>query len=207
LFTHCVRVCVCLRMCVRACVCVVCVCVWWVLAASVSPPNHKPISLSLSLSLSLCLLIYLSDIHPTVVNIAPSPGEPLNCFAYVAWAPSQPRDRLADEDCVALDTNKQWLVSRCSMKLPYLCELWPGGDQPADTATRLTKCAALQSPGKPTVYALSTGYLDICVHSRCISSWHEAETPSQLVVCLYILQSNGIHKPATNVEFNSVTSG
>ncbi|PNF32703.1 hypothetical protein B7P43_G12960 [Cryptotermes secundus] len=75
-------------------------------------------------------------------------GEPLNCFDYVAWAPSEPRDRLADEDCVALGGNKQWQVSRCSAKLPYLCELWPGGDQPADTTIRLTKCAELQNSGE-----------------------------------------------------------
>jgi hypothetical protein len=96
---------------------------------------------------SLCLPI-CHDIDLAVVNILLCSGEPLNCFDYVAWAPSQPRDRLADEDCVALDGNKQWLVSKCSIKLPYLCELWPGGDQPPDNVIRLTKCAELQNPGE-----------------------------------------------------------
>lgn len=74
-------------------------------------------------------------------------GEPLNCFDYIAWAPSEPRDRLADEDCVVLDSYKQWGVTKCSTRMPYLCELWPSGDQTADTATRLTKCTVLQNLG------------------------------------------------------------
>jgi hypothetical protein len=78
-------------------------------------------------------------------------GEPLGCFDYIAWAPSEPRNRLPDEDCVVLDRNQQWGVTRCSAKMPYLCELWPGGDQRADTATRLTQCNSLQNTGRPQV--------------------------------------------------------
>jgi hypothetical protein len=74
-------------------------------------------------------------------------GEPLNCFDYVAWAPSEPRNRLPDEDCVVLDRNQQWGVTRCSAKMPYVCELWPGGEQAADTATTITRCTALQNAG------------------------------------------------------------
>jgi hypothetical protein len=76
-------------------------------------------------------------------------GEPLGCFDYIAWAPSEPRNRLPDEDCGVLDRNQQWGVTRCSAKMPYVCELWPGGDQRADTATRLTQCNALQNTGRP----------------------------------------------------------
>ncbi|XP_069674130.1 uncharacterized protein [Periplaneta americana] len=71
-------------------------------------------------------------------------GEPLRCFEYIAWAPSQPRNSLPKEDCVALDNNKLWRVMKCSIQLPFLCELWPGGDQPIGTATRLTECAAME---------------------------------------------------------------
>jgi hypothetical protein len=74
-------------------------------------------------------------------------GVRLDCFDYIAWGPSEPRDRLADEDCAVLSSNRQWGVTRCSTRMPYLCEMWPGGDQAAETATRLTKCAALQNPG------------------------------------------------------------
>ncbi|PSN48577.1 hypothetical protein C0J52_14668 [Blattella germanica] len=70
-------------------------------------------------------------------------GEPLNCFGYKAWGPSEPRDRLKDEDCAVLDDRKQWRVSRCSQRLPYICELWPGGDILNDITTGLVHCSEL----------------------------------------------------------------
>ncbi|XP_021914249.1 uncharacterized protein LOC110827162 isoform X2 [Zootermopsis nevadensis] len=94
-------------------------------------------------------------------------GEPLNCFDYIAWAPSEPRDRLADEDCVVLDSYKQWGVTKCSTRMPYLCELWPSGDQTADTATRLTKCTVLQNLDKIRSCIESTSAAETNKFSRC----------------------------------------
>ncbi|KAJ9587877.1 hypothetical protein L9F63_018689 [Diploptera punctata] len=74
-------------------------------------------------------------------------GEPLTCFEYQAWGPSEPRDRLDEEDCAMLDDKKQWRVTRCSEKLPYLCELWAGGDNPKDITTGLLYCSRIKDDG------------------------------------------------------------
>ena len=103
--------------------------------------------------------------HSTLYRSILIAGEPLGCFDYIAWAPSEPRNRQPDEDCVVLDRNQQWGVTRCSAKMPYVCELWPGGDQRADMATNLTRCNALQNTGRPQVEQSQRGVDYYCQHT------------------------------------------
>ncbi|XP_044728800.1 uncharacterized protein LOC123292275 [Chrysoperla carnea] len=53
--------------------------------------------------------------------------EPLTCFPYRAWAPSNPKPVNKHHYCVAIDTDKMWKTVKCGMKLPFICELYPNG--------------------------------------------------------------------------------
>lgn len=56
-----------------------------------------------------------------------SNGDSLKCSIYRAWAPGHPKNRRDTQDCVALDGNKMWHVVDCKKRLPFICEIFPGG--------------------------------------------------------------------------------
>ncbi|CAH0762917.1 unnamed protein product [Bemisia tabaci] len=56
-----------------------------------------------------------------------SKNEPLRCFPYRAWAPSEPRHKKSREDCAVIDSRNSWRVVDCKSKHPFLCELTPSG--------------------------------------------------------------------------------
>ncbi|XP_039281011.1 uncharacterized protein LOC111056023 isoform X2 [Nilaparvata lugens] len=55
-----------------------------------------------------------------------STGELLKCVQFRAWAPGEPHSR-KDDDCVVINPRFTWQVVPCSKKLPFVCEILPGG--------------------------------------------------------------------------------
>ncbi|XP_067002134.2 uncharacterized protein [Anabrus simplex] len=68
-------------------------------------------------------------------------GAPLNCVEYRAWAPREPRVLNEANDCVVLNTRREWRVVNCGLKLPFLCELVMGNTN--RSITNVTMCHSL----------------------------------------------------------------
>ncbi|GAB0098054.1 uncharacterized protein DMENIID0001_137440 [Sergentomyia squamirostris] len=63
---------------------------------------------------------------------------PLECYAYRAWSPGFPR-RFKNTACVTITTTNSWKVVPCSLKQPFICELFPTG--PNRTVSLAKKCS------------------------------------------------------------------
>lgn len=56
-----------------------------------------------------------------------SNGQALTCTTFRAWAPGHPRRRRPNQTCCTLDSKRMWRTVDCGLKLPFICEIYPGG--------------------------------------------------------------------------------